>query len=169
MTVQTTTLPAANPIRLGSQPIRRRALVPQVSLLETTEAAEAVNDDHPAGPGDEQHEQQDSNEQQELPETDLFDAAAHAAETAAPTPPARRGRGRPRKNVVDVIVEGRPTTPVQTFDTAAIFATPDQTEFAAVGAAVVAAAKLGVSLEAYIQGIRGTLAAYDRLVLNKSE
>jgi hypothetical protein len=80
MTVQTTTLPAADPIRLGNnQPIRRRALTPRVA---------------DAGPPEESAPEEQTPEQ---PETDVSVAAA----------PVAKPRGRQRKDVVDTIAAGR--------------------------------------------------------------
>lgn len=169
MTVQTTTLPAADPIRLGSQPIRRRALVPRAVAL--VEASAGPDDDVPV-------------DEPEQPETDASEAVAvpeAAAVAAAPeaVEPPRRGRGRPRKDVVDVIAQGRPK-----YDDAALARlrassvnvthTPDpgpmisdmvatEHDVTKLGYAVVQAAKCGLRLEEYIGTVRGIIAAYDRL------
>jgi hypothetical protein len=146
MTVLTTTLPAVNPIRLGSQPIRRRALVPQVEP--------PVEE---GGPNDEQEDQT------EQPETDVV-AAADAAPPAAPTEPVRRGRGRPRKNVVDVIAQGSTKTPAPAIAAAL---RPMKDDLAAVGTAAIMASQEGLTLKGYIDRARGIVAAYDRCVVSK--
>ena len=82
MTVQTTTLPAANPIRLGSQPIRRRALTPRVV------EADAGPPEEQQAPAEEQAPQQ--------PETDVVAVAA------ADKP---RGRAKTMRVYKDVAVQ----------------------------------------------------------------
>lgn len=161
MTVLTTTLPAVNPIRLGSQPIRRRALVPQV--------APPVEE---GGPNDEQEDQT------EQPETDVV-AAADAAPSAAPTEPARRGRGRPRKNVVDVIAQGAsafmPGGAYEKLRESSKGAVPSpfplrpatQEDLAALGAAAILASQEGLTLQTYVDRARGMVEAYDRCVVSK--
>jgi hypothetical protein len=147
MAISTTTLPV-QPIRLGgNQPIRRRALMPVAvePAEETTEETETTETTE--GPGDDDNDQQN-------PETDV---AAEAQEpVAAPAEPLRRGRGRPRKVVVPVAEAAAPAEPVEPVE-------PTPADLVIIGAAAVVAHRLGVGLAEYVDAIRATVEAYDRV------
>lgn len=170
MSIQTTTLPAARP---GAQPIRRRAIVPAPAVAPAAPSEEDANlaaDKGGEGAGGEYAGEEGANEEgggsdaggDEGGAGDETQANAGAADAQAPAAPvvaARRGRGRPRKAPVATIEGGS--------EQVAQALTAEMLDLAAVGSAAVAAAKLGVTLDAYIESIRGILTAYDRVVRNK--